>query len=141
MLFSFTHGEKIATINEHIGLLRLRHDIDELFARGKRLRYDGKIGVRYIVLENSSDAHPLLFLLVTPKRYIRKAHERNKLKRWLREVVRNSESMEKLAMQLQNANRQMIVSLFIREKPSARMNWDVIRREVEDIAQQLSFFG
>jgi ribonuclease P protein component len=118
-------------------MLRLGRDIDELFASGKRLRHDGKIRARYIVRENGKNDLSILFLFVVPKKFVRPAHERNKIKRWLREAIQNSDVLDELAQLLQENKKQMLIALRVETPPSARMNWNIISDEVGEIGRKL----
>lgn len=71
--------------------LRLTHkrDIDRLFAEGKSLR-NGDLTLKYYLWHNSGGTPELKVLAVAPKRYVKNATDRNRIKRLIREAFRHN---------------------------------------------------
>lgn len=71
--------------------LCLKKDIDELFKKGKSLN-KGHLKVKYLVREPGNQQERAKVLIIVPKKFIRKAFQRNRLKRQLREIYRLNKS-------------------------------------------------
>jgi ribonuclease P protein component len=65
-----------------------KKSIDFLFAKGKSL-YINPFKIKW-ANQNFNTNYPVQILIVVPKRYFKKAHDRNKLKRQIREVYRKN---------------------------------------------------
>jgi ribonuclease P protein component len=76
MNFKFPKEEKICS----------KYEIDALFSDGKTLR-SGSLSIKFL-FEESKQEPKTKFLVVVPKKKVRRAVDRNKLKRQLREVIR-----------------------------------------------------
>ncbi|MEM9051564.1 MAG: ribonuclease P protein component [Bacteroidota bacterium] len=76
MRYTFSKAERICS----------KYEIDELFADGKTFR-SGVLVAKLIVREEIAWPHQK-YLVVVPKRRIKKAVDRNRIKRQLREVIR-----------------------------------------------------
>jgi ribonuclease P protein component len=118
-------------------MIRLERDIDVVLRGGKRLKHSGTFAARFALRELPAGAKPLLFLFIVPKRFVRRAHERNQIKRWLREALIASEAFQTLTTALASSERQFLVSIRVDKAPSATMNWNVIHAEVESIVEAL----
>src|SRR5438874_605520 len=92
-------------IHNKLPVLHLQKDIDELFAGRKSLARSGKqtstISSLYLLRNAIQEDEPFLFLFHVQKRVVPKAHERNKLRRWMREAVRQSEELHEIKSVLQ----------------------------------------
>jgi len=113
-------------------MLRLRRDLDMVFRQAKPVRGSfGKLSVRILFRERTSQtAAAIQYLFVAPKRNIRHANERNKIKRWLREAVRTSELEKQIQETLRANDLEALVMIRVYEPPSATMNWTVISEEI-----------
>ena len=119
-------------------MIRLERDIDFVFSQSKRLRHRGSLAVRFAVRAREDSAAPILFLFIVPKRFLKRAHDRNQIKRWLREALIHCEAYQSLLHTIENAERQYLVSIRVDRVPSAQMNWKVIQPETEKIIEALT---
>ena len=132
MLFVFlTMTERKAYRNSGPAMLRLRRDLDALFARAKRVRSGNRYLQVRVLFREKTTSRATQYLFVAPKRTIRPAHERNTIKRWLREAVRTSMIEKQLQATLSENNIEALILIRVNEPPSARMNWDVVVSEVQ----------
>lgn len=126
----------------HTAPLRLQRDIDELFKEGRSLGRTGKdtsvTSGKYLLRElPEANAPVILFLYHAPKKLIKPAHERNKLKRWMREAVRISQEMNAMGDTLHEKNIQLLLLLRITTPPSAKCNWQHITEDIRSISGKL----
>ncbi len=126
----------------HTAPLRLQRDIDELFKEGRPLVRTGKdtsvLSGKYLLRElPEANAPVILFLYHAPKRFIRPAHDRNKLKRWMREAVRLSEEMEGIKQTLHEKNVQLLLLIRVMTPPSAKCNWQHIQKDIITLSEKL----
>lgn len=126
----------------HTAPLRLQRDIDELFKEGRSLGRMGRdtlvVSGKYLLRKLPEAKAPvILYLYHAPKKFIKPAHERNKLKRWMREAVRLSEEMDSIKDTLHEKNVQLLLLLRITTPPSARCNWQHITEDIRSIAGKL----
>ena len=122
-------------------MLRLQRDIDALMHSRKPLAIAGRkssvLSAFYFLRELPPDAPPMLFLLHAPKRQTRPAHERNKLKRWMREAIRQSDEMKEAHRILAQENRQALILIRATMPPSADCSWNQIQDDVRIISALL----
>lgn len=118
-------------------MIRLERDIDLVFKGAKRLRHGGTLAARFVKRERAEAAPPILFLFIIPKRFVRHSHERNQIKRWLREALIHSEVFQTLLSTLRTGNQQYLVSIRVDRPPSTQMHWGVIKPEIELIVEGL----
>lgn len=132
--------ESITTAAKHSApeMIRLERDIDVVFRGGRRLKHSGTFAARYAIRELPAGAGPLLFLFIVPKRFVRRAHERNRIKRWMREAFIASEAFQALTASLTGSTRQYLVSIRVDKAPSAEMHWGVIKPEIETIVEAVA---
>lgn len=76
-----------------------KKNIDTLFAEGRKLRQ-----FPFSMVVNSAEHHtpPFKILIVVPKKNIRKAHDRNYLKRCVRESIRKNKHILESALNEMN---------------------------------------
>ena len=97
MSFRFSKAEKICS----------KYDIDALFDQGKNFR-SSFLGFKFLWQE-SSEWPRVKFLVIVPKRRVRLAVDRNRLKRQLREIIRlNKEPIENEAIK---SNKRLLVAV------------------------------
>lgn len=113
--------------------LCLKKDIDHLFANGKTL-FGKAVNVRFDVSEIQSDLPPIRFLFIVPKKRIKKANERNLLKRRLREAARLSQ--KKWVELAKNHNISITVALIYQKNQSTE--YGEIALEIQQLIQKLS---
>lgn len=80
--FIFPKSEKILS----------KYDIDLLFTKVNYVRH-GSYGMRYVWRDIQEDEPPTRVLIVVPKKRIKKAVDRQRIKRQLREVYRLNKGM------------------------------------------------
>jgi len=129
-------------MNSRIQTIRLQRDIDELFAEGRSLGRTGKdtsvISGKYLLRELPEPNAPALLLLYhAPKKFTKPAHERNKLKRWMREAVRISDQMKNVSELVEGNSKQLLILMRITQPPSKDCNWQHISEDIRSIAEKL----
>jgi RNase P protein component len=77
------------------------------------------------------------FLLLAPKRNYKHAHDRNKIRRWLRAAVAEVELFAHIEDRMLDNSRQLIVMMRI-SKPLSSLSWSAILDDVHTIAERLS---
>ena len=75
------------------------------------------------------------FLLLAPKRSYKRAHDRNKIKRWLRAAIAEVPEFSSLETELTSRGEQLLVMMRI-SKPIRDVKWAQILDEVHAIAGQ-----
>jgi ribonuclease P protein component len=82
--------------------------------------------------------HPgLSFWFVASKREIKEAHERNTLKRWMREAIRKSEDFRRIASNSRRNKVRTYLMLRVRTRPGIEANWNSISKEIGEIGAAL----
>jgi ribonuclease P protein component len=127
--------------HQHTAPLRLKRDIDLLFKEARPLAKAGRdtavVAARYVVRELAEGEVPILILYHAPKKFTKPAHERNKLKRWMREAVRLSEEMASLSEMLSGNKKQVLLLVRITTPPSPSCNWQHISADMRSIGKKL----
>lgn len=123
-------------------MLKLQKDIDELFASRKSLVRSGNhtstLSSIYSIRPLIEDAPPILYLLHAPKKFIKLAHERNKLKRWMREALRTSDEFESIKDILIEKELQVLLLIRADFRPSKNHSCQHIQDDVRSIAIKLT---
>jgi ribonuclease P protein component len=90
-----------------------KYEIDAVFGRGRNFR-SGSLSFK--LLAEETQEWPLLkFLVVVPKRRVKKAVDRNRLKRQMREVIRlNKKAIENEAV---NSNKRLLIAVIYNGQP------------------------
>ena len=122
-------------------MLRLQKDIDELFAKRKSLVRSGNqtktLSSIYYLRPVEEKTEPILFLFHAPKKFIHEAHERNKLKRWIREAIRHNEEIQKIRERLLEKKLQALVLIRADFKPMKDHGWQQIEEDIRIIIDKL----
>jgi ribonuclease P protein component len=106
------------------------------FLAEKRVLHTGTSVGRQVLVQAAwakevGSTHPgLSFWFVASKRDIKDAHERNTLKRWMREVIRKSEDFRRVAANSRKSKVRTYLMLRIRIKPGIEVNWNSISEEI-----------
>jgi ribonuclease P protein component len=137
-----TNGEaKELKAKNPISMIRLQKDIDELFAMRKSLVRSGNqtssLSSIYHLREIEENDEPLLLLFHAPKKFIKQAHERNKLKRWIREAIRKSEEIQNAVKILRDKKLQVLLLVRADFKPSKDHAWNEIKNDIVVIGNKL----
>ena len=107
------------------------------FSRKERLKKSGqftrilrggrRIRGRFLSVAYSTASQPVSRVGITvPKRILRKAHERNKMKRWVREIWRLEKGRIKQPVE---------VVIQMREKPE-KLNYHIVREEALSLLEK-----
>lgn len=91
-------------------------------AWAKRLLPESEAGIR--------------FLLLASKRSHKRAHDRNKIKRWLRAAISEIPAFAEIESELSSSREQFLVMMRI-SKPVRELEWPSILGEVKKIAEYL----
>ncbi|MEP7233750.1 MAG: ribonuclease P protein component [Ignavibacteriota bacterium] len=122
-------------------MIRLQKDIDDLFGKRKSLARSGNqtttLSSIYSLRELPEDSEPLLFLLHAPKKFIRQANQRNKMKRWMREAIRMNEEFVMIKEILSEKKLQALVLIRADFKPAKDHCWHEIQKDIPMIAKRL----
>lgn len=122
-------------------MIRLQKDIDELFAERKPLVRSGNqtktLSSIYRIRSLEEHPEPLLFLLHAPKKFFKHAHMRNKLKRWMREAIRQSEELRETIVLLTEKKLQALVLIRADFAPSKDHAWKEIKNDTASIGRAL----
>lgn len=103
--FTFPKSERICN----------KHDIELLFEQGASVR-DGSIVLRYLFRESAENELAQKVLVVVPKKRVRRAVDRNKLKRQIREIYR----LNKINQQIEvTAGKALLIAIIYSGKPEA----------------------
>lgn len=103
--FSFPKSERICN----------KYDIDLIFDNGASVR-DGSIVLRYAFRESSENELSQKVLVVVPKKRVRMAVDRNKLKRQLREIYRLNKTKAKIDPAI---GKTILIAIIYSGKPEA----------------------
>jgi ribonuclease P protein component len=113
-----------------ITAMHLQRDIDALRSGRKISLRTGRdtsvVSAQIVLRELPPSSPPMLFLFHAPKKTVRSAVDRNKLKRWMREAVRRNEDRIAYAQTLQEAGKQALILLRITEPPSKNCTYQKI---------------
>lgn len=80
---------------------------------------------------------PVRFLILAAKRSYKRAHDRNRIKRWLRAAVNQVPAFAELESYVKEHGVQVLIMMRI-SKPIRDLEWPVIVSDVERIAEHLS---
>lgn len=112
-------------------MLRGRRTLDLYFKEKRNLRLPDRAPLLFSYrLEEGTNAGPMKLIVLTPKRSIRSAHDRKKLRRWTLEALRTDSTWRELFAQLKSNSHSLTVSVLHTLPPSQTMNWLNIQRIV-----------
>jgi ribonuclease P protein component len=77
------------------------------------------------------------FLVMAPKRSYSRAHDRNRIKRWLRAAVTETPAFLEIESTVQTQARQLLIMLRV-SKPLAALSWHGIADDVLTVAVSLT---
>ena len=119
-------------------------NLDWFFANRKWVRIGAKGVPSKNIVEAAWALRPLpeseagvRFLLLAPKRNYKHAHDRNKIRRWLRAAISEVELFAHTEDRMLENSRQLIVLMRV-SKPLPNLNWSAILDDVRTIAEKLS---
>ena len=137
ILFRMSDKSRRITIDRRHSLAG-RDNIDWFFKNRKWIR-----SAKLEILECSWAIRPLpdgeagiRFLLLAPKRNYKRAHDRNKIKRWLRAAITQIEDFTAIEQTLAAQDKQLLVTLKI-SIPIETVKWSVILEDILQIADML----
>jgi ribonuclease P protein component len=115
-----------------------RDNIDWFFAHRKWIR-----SAKLELVECSYAVRPLpdreaavRFLLFAPKRNYKRAHDRNKIKRWLRAAITGADDFGEIQKKMDSEGKQLLVTIKI-SKPIPDLKWNGIVEDIVKIADHL----
>lgn len=82
------------------------------------------------------DEAAIRFIILAPKRSYKRAHDRNKIKRWLRAAVAETPEFTEIEAKLSERRAQLLIMLRI-SKPMSTVKWTDILSDVNSIASHL----
>ncbi|MEI6696034.1 MAG: ribonuclease P protein component [Bacteroidota bacterium] len=109
-----------------------KKSIDFLFAKGKSF-YLHPFKIKW-TFEDIKMISPVQILIVVPKRYFKKAHDRNKIKRHIREAYRKNKSI--LYDSLEAKEKQIILGIIYNEKDI--FSYNIIEEKIILTLQRLT---
>ena len=109
-----------------------KKSIDFLFAKGKSF-YLHPFKIKW-AFEDIKMIYPVQILIVVPKRYFKKAHDRNKIKRHIREAYRKNKSI--LYDSLVAKEKQLILGIIYNEKDI--FSYNIIEEKIILTLQRLT---
>ena len=120
----------------------LKKDIDDLFAARKSLVRSGNqtstLSSLYLVRELPQGSAPIMFLLHAPKKFISQAHQRNRVKRRMREAIRRCDDLYTIVSELLSRELQVLLVIRADHKPSKKHGWNEINADIQVITTRLA---
>ncbi len=115
-----------------------RDTLDWFFANRKwiRLGQNSIIECAWAKRPLPESESAIRFLLLAPKRSYKRAHDRNKIKRWLRAAIAEVPEFSTLEAQLTSRGEQALVMMRV-SKPIRDVKWGMIVSEVKTVANKL----
>jgi ribonuclease P protein component len=107
-------------------ILRGKNLLDALFSEGSKL-YEHPFKVVYSFSPSNVHEAPLKFGIVVPKRWFRKAHDRNSIKRHCREAFRlNNTHLKAALLQHERSLKFMLIFIGKEAMPSQEIHRKII---------------
>jgi len=91
----------------------------------------------WAVRELKEGASPTLFLISVSKKNVRKAHDRNKVKRWMRAALQQVATLPEIAKTKENEGQQLILMIAGLRGPGKDCTFGSITSEVEQYITSL----
>jgi len=115
-----------------------KKNLDWFFANRKWIRTAGNslVEAAWATRELPEGEAGIRFLLLASKRNYKRAHARNKIRRWLRAAITETEGFASLEDMIVPKGKQVLVMMRI-SKPLPEVKWDQVRSEVGAIARHL----
>ena len=118
-----------------------RENLAWFFANRKWIRGEGIVEAAWAkrplpVDDRSSNEAGIRFLLLASKKSYKRAHDRNKIKRWLRAAIHEVPEFAEIEATLSSEGRQAIIMLRI-SKPVEELKWSSILENMQSIAATL----
>jgi ribonuclease P protein component len=129
---TFQKSEKNSTFGKEYKLCS-KSVIDDLFATGETMK---QFPLRILFIKNPnhfSEKTTFQIVISVPKKKIRRAHERNRIKRVLRELVRlNKESLENTLI-----NQNTKLAMFLIYSETTLLDYLILEKKINKLFQQL----
>ena len=134
-------GSRLAIDRQHS--LSGKNNLDWFFANRKWIRTSSLHTTECAwakrplpVDDRSSSEAGIRILLLVPKNKNKRAHDRNKLRRWLRAAITETEDFSQLEETMLARGDQLLVMMRV-SKPVQEVTWANILEDVENIAAHL----
>ncbi len=122
-----------------------RDNLNWFFANRKWLRTSaGGDAPRCAIIECAWAKRPLAegeagirFLFLASKKSYKRAHDRNKIRRWLRAAITETTVFAELEASMLTRGEQLLVMMRV-SKPMREIGWKKIRENIESIASHLA---
>jgi ribonuclease P protein component len=113
-------------------------NLDWFFKNRKWVRTAGNslVEAAWAIRELPEGEASIRFLLLASKRNYKRAHDRNKIRRWLRAAITETEEFASFEKAIAGKDKQVLVMMRI-SKPLREVEWDKIKSEVGAIARHL----
>jgi ribonuclease P protein component len=122
--------------------IHLERDIDELFQARQSLVRRGKdcreLSALWLLRETATPSEsPVSTLLIIPKRFVRRSHDRHRIQRWIREATRLSPILLEVEELLRSQQKEALLGIRCQNNPSRSVNWAVINSDVQILLEHL----
>jgi ribonuclease P protein component len=118
--------------------LRGKRNLDWFFANRRWLRLpDRLLHVAYAIRPLPEAERAIQFLLIAAKRDMKRAHDRNRSKRWLRAALTNTVQLSELEIEMMARSQQLLVMIRVSSPPSSTNFANVSAATSTAIAQLL----
>lgn len=116
--------------------LRGKRTLDWFFQNRRWLRIESRaVRAAYALRPLSEGDTPIQFLLIASKRDMKRAHDRNKTKRWLRAAIVDTPMLGDIERRM--GDLQLLLLLQVSAPPS-QMDYEQIRSAVSSVAMTLA---